>query len=235
MSARFAELDWQRTPMGDLTLRRRRDLTLDVEVYEVILGDEHLMSSHFTVAEIELAHLGLAAVTGDGLDVLVGGLGLGYTARAVLEHDRVRSLEVVEALDVVVQWHQRGLLPVSAELTGDSRTALVVDDFFARMRVDTSGPEHEGRRYDAIIVDIDHSTTHHLHPSHADFYTVDGIHRMRRHLAPGGAFALWSDDPPDEGFTAVLSSVFDSVEGHVIPFDNPLTGGTSTNSVYVAH
>lgn len=229
MSARFAELDWQQTPMGELTLRRRLDPVLGFDVFEVILGDEHLMSSHFTVAEIELAHLGLAAVAGEGLDVLVGGLGLGYTAQAVLTHDRVASLTVVEAIQTVVDWHERGLLPVSASLTGDSRTSLVVDDYFALMRGETVP-----RRFDAIIVDIDHSTKHHLDPSHADFYTIDGIRRMQRHLAPGGAFALWSDDPPEEGFTAILAAAFDSVETHVVAFDNALTGGTSTNSVYVA-
>lgn len=229
MSARFAELDWQQTPMGELTLRRRFDPVLEKDVFEAILGDEHLMSSHFTVAEIELAHLALAAVDGDDLDVLVGGLGLGYTAQAVLSHERVRSLVVVEALDVIVDWHERGLLPVSAELTADSRTSFAVDDFFERMRADAVP-----RRFDAVIVDIDHSTTHHLHPSHADFYTVGGVQRMQRHLAPGGVFALWSDDPPASDFVAVLQAVFGTVDSHVVAFDNALTRGVSTNTVYVA-
>ena len=230
MSARFAELDWQQTPMGELTLRRRLDPVLEKEVYEVILGDEHLMSSHFTVAEIELAHLALAAVSRVNLDVLVGGLGLGYTAQAVLSHTEVRSLVVVEALAVIADWHRCGLLPVSAELTADARTSFEVDDFFERMRSNVVP-----HRFDAIIVDIDHSTTHHLHPSHADFYTADGIRRMRRHLAPGGVFALWSDDPPEAAFITVLSTVFETVNSHVVAFDNALTGGTSTNTVYVAH
>lgn len=229
MSARFAELDWQQTPMGEITLRRRLDPVLGVDIFEVILGDEHLMSSHFTVAEIELAHLGLAAVTGDDLDVLVGGLGLGYTAHAVLSHDRVRSLTVIEAVEVVVGWHERGLLPVSESLTGDARTKLVVDDFFALMRSDDASIT-----YDAIIVDIDHSTRHHLNPSHADLYTPEGLRRLKRHLAPSGAFALWSDDPPEEEFTGMLRDAFDLVETHVVAFDNALTGGVSTNSVYVA-
>ena len=65
MSARFEELDWQETPMGELTLRRRVEPTLGVDVFEVKLGDEFLMSSLFTVAEVALADLGLAAVSGD--------------------------------------------------------------------------------------------------------------------------------------------------------------------------
>ncbi len=230
MSARFAELAWQQTPMGEISLRRRRDPVLETDVFEVKLGDEFLMSSLFTVAEIELATLGLAAVDGENLRVMVGGLGLGYTARAALEDTRVASVVVVEALDAVIDWHQRGLLPVSGELVGDARTSLVHDDFFARMR---AVPEPD-RRYDAILVDIDHSPRHLLNSTHSDFYTADGLRRVARHLAPGGAFALWSDDPPDVEFEAVLSGVFASCASHVVTFPNPLTGGSSANSVYVA-
>jgi len=230
MSARFAELAWQQTPMGEISLRRRREPTLDVDVFEVKLGEEFLMSSLFTVAEIALTTLGLAAVDGENLAVMVGGLGLGYTAQAALEDPRVASVVVVEALDAVIDWHQRGLLPVSGQLVGDTRTSLVQDDFFARMR---AVPEPD-RRYDAILVDIDHSPRHLLSSTHSDFYTVDGLRRVARHLTEGGVFALWSDDPPDAAFEAVLSAVFASCAAHVVTFANPLTGGSSANSVYVA-
>jgi spermidine synthase len=216
--------------MGEVTLRRRFDPTLGIDVFEAILNDEHLMSTHFTVAESELGHLGLAPVAGDQLTVLVGGLGLGYTAQAVLSHARVGSLTVVEALDVVAEWHVRGLLPISKELTDDPRLKIVVGDFFALMRA----PEVP-QCFDAIVVDIDHTPTHHLHPSHAPFYTEPGIREMRRHLTPGGAFSLWADNPPDDGFRAVLAAVFDEVDAQVVSFDNPLTGGQSANTVYVAH
>ena len=76
------------------------------------------MSSRFTVAEIELARLGLAALGRADLDVVVGGLGLGYTAQAVLEHPRVRSLIVVDALAEVIEWHQQGLLPARSAADG---------------------------------------------------------------------------------------------------------------------
>ena len=105
MSSRFEELDWQHTEMGELILRRRFERTLKVDVYEVKLGQEFLMSSLFPVAEIELARLGLAACAGAELDVVVGGLGLGYTAVTALEEPRVRSLSVVEALAPVLRDH----------------------------------------------------------------------------------------------------------------------------------
>lgn len=102
MSARFEELAWRQTPMGVISLRRRLEPSLMVDVYEAKLGDEFLMSSLFTVAEIELARLGLAELADADLDVVVGGLGLGYTARAVLRDQRVRSMTVVEALGEVI-------------------------------------------------------------------------------------------------------------------------------------
>ena len=115
MSRLFEELDYQVTPIGAVSLRRRRILSLDTDVWEVLLGDEHLMSSLFTASEIALAKLGLAALgeaTERGWDVVVGGLGLGYTAAAVLEDERVRALEVVEFLPPVIEWHARNLLPL---------------------------------------------------------------------------------------------------------------------------
>jgi len=217
--------------MGDLTLRRRSEPAVGAEIYEVKLGDEYLMSSLFTVAEEELATLGLAAAEGDGLSVLVGGLGLGYTAVAALRDERVRTLTVVDRLGAVIGWHERRLLPVSAVLVEDARTTLVEDDFFALMR---AAPADADGGYSAILLDVDHSPRHQLDPTHADLYDADGLRALARHLAPGGVFALWSDDPPDDEFMTDLSAVFDAPAAHVVDFDNPVTGGVSSNTVYVA-
>ncbi|WP_417541124.1 spermidine synthase [Microbacterium maritypicum] len=231
MITRFEELDWQSTLIGDLTLRRRTEPAVGQEIYEVKLGDEYLMSSLFTVAEEELADLGLAAVAGDGLSVLVGGLGLGYTAVAVLQDARVTSLTVIDRLGAVIGWHERKLLPVSAELVDDARTTLVEDDFFAVMR---SAPVEGRGGYSAILLDVDHSPRHQLDPTHADLYDAAGLRALDRHLAAEGIFALWSDDPPDDDFMIELNAVFDDAVAHVVDFENAVTGGMSSNTVYVA-
>lgn len=230
MIARYEELDWQRTRMGELMLRRRADPATSEMIYEVKLEDEYLMSSLFTVAEEELATLGLAAATGDHLNVLVGGLGLGYTAVTALADARVARLEVIDALPAVIGWHERKLLPVSAQLVDDPRTTLTHDDFFAVMRQE---PDADARRHDAILLDVDHSPRHTLDPSHADLYTEAGLTALARHLADHGVFALWSDDPPDEEFLNTLGAIFDDSRAHVVDFDNRLTGGVSSNTVYV--
>jgi spermidine synthase len=235
MAARFEELAWRETPIGEISLRRRLDPRLKVDVYEVKINDEFLMSSLFTVAEEELARLGLAALDRGDLDVVVGGLGLGFTARTVLDDPRVRSLLVVDAVAEVISWHERGLLPFASALTADPRSRLVVGDFFAgAVSGDGFDPDRPGRRFDAILLDVDHSPRHVLAPDNAALYTPDGLRRLSRHLRAGGVFALWSDDPPDAEFEAVLAAVFPTWESRVVPFANPLTGGTSANTVYLA-
>jgi spermidine synthase len=234
MSVYFEELDFRPTPMGVLSLRRRRQLASGLDVYEIKLGDEFLMSSLFTVAEIALARLGLAALERSDLDVVVGGLGLGYTAQAVLESRAVRSLVVVDALAEVIEWHEQGLLPLGKQLTGDPRCRLVHGDFFAMSdSADGFDPLAFGRRFDAVLVDIDHSPRNLLHPRHAALYTPAGLERLADHLHPGGVFALWSNDPPDHAFESVLASVFATSVAHVVTFENPLQRRDASNTIYV--
>jgi spermidine synthase len=235
MSANFEELDYCPTPIGALSLRRRRDLRLDVDVFEIKLGDESLMSSLFTASEIALARLGLAELSKDGpLDVVVGGLGLGYTANAVLENEGVRSLIVVDALAPVIEWHEKALLPLGRALTGDPRCRLLHGDFFALAASEAGfDPNAPGRQFDAILVDIDHSPDFLLDARSSSFYQPDGLRRLAAHLRPGGVFGLWSNDLPDDAFTARLSSVFAAARAEPVTFDNPLQDRPFTQTVYL--
>ena len=95
-------------------------------------------------------------------------------------------------------------------------------------------PGEPGRLFHAIVVDIDHSPAHLLDPGHAGFYDTAGTRRLADHLHPGGIFALWSNDPPDAAYEAVLGQVFDDVEAEVVSFANYLQGRDATNTVYLA-
>jgi spermidine synthase len=237
MSVYFEELDFRPTPMGVLSLRRRKQLSTGLDIFEIKLGDEFLMSSQFTVAEIELARLGLAALQQRGeIDVVVGGLGLGYTAQAVLENPGVRSLIVVDALAEVIEWHEQGLLPLGKQLTADPRCRFVHGDFFAMSdSADGFDSGTPGRRFDAVLVDIDHSPRNLLHPRHAALYQPEGLARLAGHLHPGGVFALWSNDPPDDAFEAALAGAFATSSAHVVTFDNSFGDHNATNTVYIAN
>ncbi len=234
MSARFAELAWSETPIGEISLRRRRDTTTGADIYEVKLGDEYLMSSLFTVAEVALADLALARLAGDALTVAVGGLGLGYTAAAVLAQPRVGALLVVDYLQPIIDWHQAGLVPLGLELTVDPRCRLVHGDFFALTDGPGYDPEQPARVFDAVLVDIDHSPQHLLHADSAGFYSLAGTQRLSAHVRPGGVYALWSNDPPDPAYVDALETAFVDVVAEVVRFPNPLQDREATNTVYLA-
>ncbi len=240
MSLHFEELDYRSTPMGDLTLSRRRIALLDgLEVWEVKLGGDFLMSSLFHEVEEALADRGLAAVSaapGEALRVVVGGLGLGYTAVAALRDPRVGRLLVVDIMPAVIEWHQRGLVPLGPVLTADPRCQLVEADFFALAADPERGfdPDAAWARFHAVLLDIDHSPANLLHERHAAFYSVEGLKKLSAHLLPGGVFALWSDDAPEATFLSHLAEVFDQPESHVVKFHNPIRERDSASTVYVA-
>ena len=227
------ELAYQKTPLGDLTLRRRTETLLqNQEVFEVKLGDEYLMSSLFTESERQLATLGLATLEGD-LDVVIGGLGLGYTAAEALKNKSVSSLLVIDLFQPVIDWHQAGIVPNGAALTNDPRCELRQGDFFALARTgfDTHKPN---RKFDAILLDIDHSPEHYLDLENKSLYTAKGLASIQNQLKPTATFALWSNDPASEAFTAHLRAVFGSATAHNVEFPNPYTNSISVNSIYVA-
>ncbi|GMQ95957.1 MAG: spermidine synthase [Gammaproteobacteria bacterium] len=238
MTIEFEELAYQETPLGAVSLRRRSEPRLDGKiVYEVKLGDEFLMSSLFADGEMQLARLALAALEGPGLDIVIGGLGLGFTAVAALEDPSVASLIVVEVMQPVIDWHRRGLVPLGEQLTSDPRCTLVHADFFEVAA--SSGGGFDGaapaRLAHAVLLDIDHSPSHWLNPGNSAFYTAPGLRNLADKLHPGGVFGLWSNDPPDGEFTRLLDSVFQSSEPHIVTFANPYTAGQSSNTIYLAH
>jgi len=241
MSLVFEELDYQKTPLGDISLRRRSEPRLDGKIlYEVKLYDDFLMSSLFTEAEIQLSRLGLAALKKhklkQDLDIVVGGLGLGYTAVAALEDSSVRSLRVIDVMEPVIDWHKRGLVPLGKKLTSDPRCTLVHADFF-EVATSSGGfdPANPNRLVHAVLLDIDHSPSHWLNSGNSSFYTESALQIMTNKIHPGGIFGLWSNDPPENEFINLLESVFQSSESHIVTFPNPYTGGESTNTVYIAY
>ncbi|MES0813122.1 spermidine synthase [Roseibium sp. SCPC15] len=235
MSAMFEELDYAPTPIGAISLRRRHILALKTDVFEILLGEEHLMSSLFTASEVALADLGIAALSGENLDVLVGGLGLGYTAQAALAHDAVTRLMVVDLLEPVIRWHKEGLVPIKTELADDPRCRLLQGDFFALATSKDGFDAHRpGHQYDAILIDIDHTPERLLHGQSEGFYTADGLRDLKRFVKPGGVVGLWSDEAPDAAIIALLAQAFEEAWAEPVVFANPLQDGREmTQAVYL--
>ena len=231
---KIEELAYHKTPLGELTLRRRRETLLqNKEIFEVKLGEEFLMSSLFTEGEKQLANLGLAALDGE-LDVVVGGLGLGYTAVAALKNKMVRSLLVIDLFQEVIDWHQNKLVPMGSLLSEDKRCEMRQGDFFELARAGFDISDNE-RKFDAVLLDIDHSPRHFLDEKNKSFYGGQGLNLLRKQIKIGGAFALWSNEAVDEKFTKHLETIFGTAAAHNIEFANPYTNSISVNSIYVAH
>ena len=194
------------------------------------------MSSLFTVAEEELGRLALAELSGP-LDVVVGGLGLGFTAQAVLANPDVRRLVVVDALGEVIEWHELGLIIAGAELTADPRCAPWSGATSSRWCA--PAPSSTPRRGLGKNGSLSSSTSTTRRgtifiPATPTSTSRRACWRVAERLHPGGAFALWSNDPPDDEFTAALTETFADVRAEIVRFDNPLQQREATATVYLA-
>lgn len=234
MTPMFEELAWEQTPIGELVLRRRR-LTPDGEdIWEIKLNDGYLISSQFVDGEIALADLALAMTGGEALDVAVGGLGLGYTAEAVLRDPRVGKLTVVELIPQVIHWHRDYLVPLGTILADDPRCILRQDDFFALAdEPDGFDPAAPDQLHDAILIDIDHSTTHFIDEASAGFYSDVAISAITAKLKPGGVFALWSTDAEDADFVAALQQSLTDIRVERVEFATPYREQPAFNLIYL--
>ena len=235
MSALFKELDYQKTPLGYISLRRRKQLKLNKDIFEVILNDEHLMSNLFIASEVALATIPLKELKSDFPDILVGGLGLGYTAREVLSNKNVKSLSIIEYLEPVISWHERGILPIGKLLYEDTRCNIISADFFKSVFNEKGfDPKIDNRKFDGIFLDIDHAPDFHLNSSHAKFYSIHGMKKISDNLKENGLFTLWSNNLPDPNFIDLLKNAFISARAEKIVFYNSILEEDCTQTIYIA-
>jgi len=193
----------------------------------VTVNHEFLMSSHYTQSERALATLSLDWHGGTGLDVLVGGLGLGYTANAALECRGVERVEVLELLPEVISWLDRDLFPLASKLRADSRLRVTRADVFDLL---ASAPV---RRHDAILLDVDHSPDELLDPTNESFYRPEGLSRAREHLSEHGVLGVWSSGE-SAPLVAALGAVFSEVRVETIRWRNELIDQDQEDPIFLA-
>ena len=228
MSPLFEVLDIQDTDLGELCLRRRELVSRPgMIITEVTLDHGFLMSSYHTESERRLAEVALEMHEGTDLSVLVGGLGLGFTAQAALASSRVARVEVVELLEPVIAWLDQGWLPTGETLAADSRLEITQGDVYARLL----GPAQQ--RFDLVLIDVDHAPEEPLDPGSAPFYTADGLGAVAQHLSPGGVLAVWSTDP-SPAFEDDLRSVFGQVEIEIVRWWNDLIDVDKEDTLFTA-
>lgn len=228
MSSNLKILAYESTPLGTLCLRRRELLSRPgTFVTEVTLNHEFLMSSYYTDSERVLSSTAIDMHTGHELRVLIGGLGLGYTAREALRSERVAAVEVVELLPQVIDWLDQGLVPLSNELNKEGRLGITEGDIYKRLA------ETPVDLLDLILIDVDHSPEERLANDSASFYTRDGLVAAGRHLAEGGILAVWSY-AEDSRFAEALRNVFAHVRVEPVTYDNQLIDERRTDWLFFA-
>lgn len=221
-------LAYEESPLGPLCLRRREVLSMPgTIVTEVTLNHEFLMSSLYTDSEQVLARTALELHAGQSLRVMVGGLGLGYTAHEALLSDRVDQVEVVELLPSVIDWLQQSLVPLSQNLKDEPRLTVTQGDVYQRLTSPQQG------LFDLILIDVDHSPQERLGDENASFYTVSGLQSAKLHLAANGVLAIWSyaESSP---FADALREVFAEVRVEPVSYHNRLIDEERTDWLFFA-
>ena len=158
--------------------------------YIIKADDLPLMSTRMHFSEIELARLVCNRLK-PGAKVMIGGLGLGYTLRAALDHLPKDGTAVqVELVPEVVEWNKGPLAPFAEHPLDDKRSELVQGDVSKVLR--------EARNeYDSIMLDVDNGPTALVNERNSWLYTDTGLQAIRSALKNGGRVAIWSaDDEP---------------------------------------
>jgi spermidine synthase len=194
-------LDRRSTPHGELLLRRVDD------AFELIANGVFLMDSRDGRSERELVRRALP--DGRAADVLIGGLGFGFSAAEALSHREVRTVTVVEIEESIVDWAGTALRPVTGLDLEDPRLEVVIDDFaayVARLR----------GQVDAICVDVDNGPDWLVHEANAKLYTREGLATLKARLRPGGRLTVWSH-APSAALLADLSACFRDAHAVEVP------------------
>jgi spermidine synthase len=228
VSKAFEVLACDDSKLGLLVLRRRELLSQPgVVVTEVTLNHELLMSSYLTLSERTLASFALGLHSGSDLKVLVGGLGLGYTASEALASPRVARVDVVEYLPEVIGWLRDGKVPLAESLTAEPRLNVIEGDVYAILAGTPA------QTYDLVLIDVDHSPAEPLGGQSVAFYREPGLRAARAHLAPGGVLGVWSyaESSP---FRDALAAVFREVHAEPVTAWNDLVDEEQTDWLFFA-
>lgn len=199
---------------GDLQLRQR-----GVKDFLITIGSQVLMNSSAHLSEVALGQLACAPLRHHPAPrVLIGGLGMGYTLRSVLDQLPVSAQVVVAELNpVVLQWCQGPLSVLTDSAVDDPRVSVEIGDVAALIRRSaiTSG----GPGFDAIVFDLYRGPHYYADAENDPLYGKRAISATKLALKSRGVFAIWGENY-DERFVARLSAA-----GFSVTVQRPGRGG----------
>lgn len=191
-----------RTPRGGIQLQQRGNH------YEVISNGTFLMSTYNGESERLLVSAALEN-TVDPKNILIGGLGVGFSLAEALRHEQVTSVTVIEFEETMIKWNQTHLAAFSNHALTDSRTQIIQADFldWIYTRAD---------RFDVICLDIDNGPDWTVTDANTDLYQVNTLHVLAGLLSSNGVLAFWSA-ASSQSFVEKLKKSFKEVKEIPVP------------------
>jgi spermidine synthase len=200
----YVEVARAESERGEIVLRRRIEERA-ADALELRVNGVFVMDTKETSSETELAAAALELVE-EPRDVVVGGLGLGYTLQRVLADPRVGRVNVVEIEESLVGWMRDGTIPHGPALLADKRVRIVNADIVMAIAEATS-------TYDLVLLDVDNGPGYLVHDANAGIYEHDFIASAKAIVNPGGALVVWSASVAPE-LAAVMEKVFGNCTEH---------------------
>jgi len=202
------------TPDGILELRQR-----DTKDFLIMIGQQVLMNSQANRSEIVLGQLACNhLINRESPRVLVGGLGMGFTLKAVLDSLPESATVIVAELNpVVCQWCQGPLAILTDQAVSDPRVKISIGDVANFIR--KSAVNGNDQRFDAIVLDLYRGPHVQTHKQNDPLYGSRAIDNAKAALKPGGVLTVWGETY-DEGFEKRLKSA-----GFAVTCERPGRGG----------
>lgn len=199
----FRNLAETRTPDGSRLTLHEHDGD-----YFIKLNGRQLMSSTSTTSELLLAELACEHLTRHREPrVLIGGLGLGFSLKRVLEMvGEGAAVQVGELVPEVIAWNREYLGSVNGRLLADPRVEVIAGDVFKLLR----GAKQAS--YNAVLLDVDNGPTSFVQSGNARLYNRRGLNVIRNALAPNGRVAFWSAEPEPAFLDALRRAGFEGTE-----------------------
>jgi spermidine synthase len=212
-----------KTPNGQIIALYEHDGSFCIR-----MNSQEIMHSLSNASELQLGKVG-AQLREDLSDprILIGGLGLGFTLKGVLENTaNTAKIEVVELIPEIIEWNKTFLKDLNGKLINDNRVELLIKDAFEVIK------RSKNESYDAIILDTDNGPTALVQKENHRFYSRNGLKMIHQRIKRGGKLAIWSANNDPNFVDSLKQSNF---EVETIPAKSNENAKRFNHVIFLAH